>query len=76
MGRRRRTRFGDVTTTRPAFDGSETRCPSCRRPIGPQDKPTFVRGLSGGEPRLATLRCGRCTAMLTVRFEDEPVAGA
>ncbi|HET8568951.1 MAG TPA: hypothetical protein VFM93_08200 [Candidatus Limnocylindria bacterium] len=65
-----------MTTTREAFERSEARCPSCRRPIGPQDQPTFVRGLGGAEARLATMRCGRCSAMLTIRFEDRDAMGA
>ncbi len=76
MGRRKRTQFGDVTTSRGAFERAEARCPSCRRPIGPQDGPTFVRGLGGAAVKLATLRCGRCSAMLTVRFEEEDTATA
>lgn len=71
MGRRKRAGFGDVTTSRAAFERLEARCPSCRRPIGPHDEPSFVRGLGGAEPRFATMRCGRCSAMLTLRFEDE-----
>lgn len=76
MGRRKRTQFGDVTTSRGAFERAEARCPNCRRPIGPHDGPTFVRGLGGTEARLATMRCGRCSAMLTVRFEEENTATA
>jgi hypothetical protein len=74
MGRRRRAGFGDVTTTRAAFERLEARCPSCRRPIGPSDGLSFVRGLGGSRSELATMRCKRCSAMLTLRFEDE-VAG-
>lgn len=74
MGRRKRTAFGDVVTSRAGFERAEARCPSCRRPIGPRDEPTFVRGLGGNEPRLATMRCGRCSAMLTLRFEDGDTA--
>lgn len=73
MGRRKRTSFGDVATSRAAFERGEARCASCRRPIGPGDQPTFVRGMNGAEPRLATMRCGRCSALLTLHFqEDEP----
>lgn len=70
MARRKRTGFGDVMTTRAAFERLEARCPGCRRPIGPRDEPTLVQGLGGGEPRFATMRCGRCSAMLTLRFDD------
>lgn len=70
MGRRKRAGFGDVITTREAFDRLEARCPSCRLPIGPNDAPTFVRSLGGVPARLATMRCRRCSAMLTLRFED------
>ena len=52
------------------FDRGEAQCPSCKRPIGPADKPAFVHSIGNGEPRLATMRCGRCQAMLTVRFEQ------
>ncbi len=71
MPRKNRDGFGDVTTTRAAFERDEARCPNCRRPIGPSGGPSFVRSLQG-ESRLATMRCGRCNAMLTLRFEDEP----
>jgi hypothetical protein len=74
MGRRKRAGFGDVTTTRAAFDALLARCPSCRRPIGPEDGPTFARSLAGIPTRLATMRCRRCSAMLTLRFEDAEVA--
>ena len=70
MGRRKRAGFGDVRTTRAAFERVEARCPACRRPIGPSDAPTFVRALGGAESQLATMRCGRCSAMLTLRFEE------
>lgn len=70
MGRRKRAGFGDLTTTRAAFERGEDRCPSCRRPIGPGDEPKYVQGLGGSEPRFATMRCGRCSAMLTLRFEE------
>lgn len=75
MGRRKRTGFGDVITSRAAFERVEARCPSCRRPIGPRDEPKFVQGLGGSEARFATMRCGRCSAMLTLRFEDGDIAG-
>jgi hypothetical protein len=70
MGRRKRAGFGDVTTSRAAFGRLEARCPSCRRPIGPGDAPTFVRSLDGSPSGLATMRCRRCSAMLTLRFDD------
>ena len=76
MGRRKRTTFGDVTTSRVAFERGDARCASCHRPIGPNDTPTFVRSLPGSSPRLATMRCGRCSAMLTLHFEDADVAEA
>jgi len=72
MARKKRDGFGDVTTTRAAFERDEARCPSCRRPIGPSGKPSYVHPLGGGQSQLATMRCGRCNAMLTLRFEDEP----
>lgn len=61
-----------MTTSRAAFERLEARCPACRRPIGPEDAPTFVRSFGGEPARLATMRCRRCSAMLTLRFEDEP----
>jgi hypothetical protein len=76
MGRRKRAGFGDVATSRAAFDRGEARCPSCRRPIGPSDGPSLVRGLGGAEPRFATMRCGRCSAMLTLRFEEDAPASS
>ncbi len=76
MGRRKRAGFGDVTTTHAAFERLEARCPSCRRPIGPNDAPTFVRPLGGSTSQLATMRCRRCSAMLTLRFDDVGVAGS
>ena len=74
MGRRKRAGFGDVTTSHAAFGRLEARCPSCRRPIGPGDSPTFVRSLDGSPAQLATMRCKRCSAMLTVRFDDSKEA--
>lgn len=78
MGRRKRSGFGDVITTRAAFERLEARCPACRLPIGPNDSPTFVRSLGGVPAQLATMRCRRCSAMLTLRFEEEgaPATGA
>lgn len=73
MSRKRRSGFGDVTVDRARFDRGEAKCPTCKRPIGPADKPSFVHHLGAGGPRLATLQCGRCQALLTVRFE-EPAA--
>ncbi len=70
MARKKRDGFGDVVTDKATFEQGAARCPSCRRPIGPNDHPTFVHSFGAGEPRLATMRCGRCNAMLTVRFED------
>lgn len=70
MGRRKRVGFGDLTTSLAAFERREARCPKCRLPIGPDDAPTFVRSLGGSPSRLATMRCRRCDAMLTLRFED------
>jgi len=70
MGRRKRAGFGDVTTSHAAFGRLEARCPACRRPIGPEDGPTYVRSFGGTPSRLATMRCRRCSAMLTLRFED------
>lgn len=71
MGRRKRAGFADLTTSRRAFEGLEARCPSCRRPIGPEDKPAYVQALGSSAPTLATMRCGRCSAMLTIRFEED-----
>ena len=70
MARKKRSGFGDVFTDRAAFERGEARCPSCKRPIGPAGGPTVVQSLGGGESRLATMRCGRCSAELTIRFED------
>lgn len=72
MPRKKRDGFGDVVTTRAAFERDEARCPSCKRPIGPSGNPSFVQTLGGGPSTMATMRCGRCNAMLTVRFEDQP----
>jgi hypothetical protein len=74
LGRRKRTSFGDVATSRAAFERGEARCANCRRPIGPHDQPTFVRGMNGSEPRLATMRCGRCSALLTLHFDEGETA--
>lgn len=71
MGRRKRAGFGELTTSRGAFTRLEARCPNCRRPIGPEDKPTFVQTLGESVSTLATMRCGRCSAMLTIRFREE-----
>ena len=57
---------------REAFARDESRCPSCRRPIGPSGNPSYVQTLGGGPSTMATMRCGRCNAMLTVRFEEQP----
>jgi hypothetical protein len=70
MPRKKKSGFGDVVTDRASFDRGDARCPSCKRPIGPEGKPAFVQTLGAGESRLATMRCGRCNAMLTIRFED------
>jgi len=74
MGRRKRSGFADVATTRAAFERAEGRCPKCRRPIGPKDDPRYIRDIGGLAPRLATLRCGRCSAELTVHFEEDAPA--
>ena len=74
MPRKKRSGFGDVVTDRQRFERGEDRCPSCRRPIGPGDQLSFVHTLGSAESRLATMRCGRCSAMLTVRFEDPTTA--
>ena len=70
----KRSGFGDVVTDKERFARGDVRCPSCRRPIGPNDGLTYVRSFGTEESRLATMRCGRCSAMLTVRFEDQPTA--
>jgi len=72
MPRKKRSGFGDVAIDRAAFERGEGRCPSCKRPIGPGDSPTPVRSFGPGPSTLATMRCGRCSAMLTLRFEDSP----
>ena len=74
MPRKKRSGFGDVTIERAKFDRGEAQCPSCKRPIGPTGNPSYVQNLGGGAPQLATMRCGRCQAMLTVRFENGPSA--
>lgn len=74
MPRKKRSGFGDISTSRAEFDRGEARCPSCRRPIGPEGKPTYVQSLGGGPTSLATMRCGRCSAMLTIRFQDTSTA--
>jgi len=70
MARKKRSGFGDVSVERARFDRDEAKCPSCNRPVGPSDNPSYVQSLGKGDPRLATMRCGRCQAELTVRFED------
>ena len=70
MPRRKRSGFGDVLIAREAFDRGEGRCPSCRRPIGPDDHPTLVRSFGDSAPNMATMRCGRCSAELTLRFAN------
>jgi len=70
VARKKRSGFGDVVIARAAFERGEGRCPQCRRPIGPADKPALVASFGGGAPTLATMRCGRCNAMLTLRFEE------
>ncbi len=70
MPRRKRSGFGDVAVERARFDRGEAACPSFKRPIGPADNPSFVHDFGNGQPRMATMRCGRCRAMLTVRFEQ------
>jgi hypothetical protein len=70
MPRKKRSGFGDVLIDRAAFERGEGRCPSCRRPIGPDDHPTLVRSFGPGPSTMATMRCGRCSAMLTLRFTD------
>ncbi len=70
MARKKRSGFGDLVTDRASFDRAEARCPQCRRPVGPADNPSFVSSFGGAAPQLATMRCGRCNAMLTIRFED------
>ena len=70
MPRRKRSGFGDLLIERAAFDRGDARCPSCRRPIGPGDHPTEVRTLDGTGSKMATMRCGRCSAELTLRFSD------
>ncbi len=72
MARKKRSGFGDVVTDRASFERGQARCPQCRRPVGPEDGPSFVHSLGNAEPTLATMRCGRCNAMLTLRFEDVP----
>ena len=69
MGRKR-GRFGDIVTDRATFERGEARCPNCKRPVGPADNPTAVQSFGGVQSRLATMRCGRCDSMLTLRFED------
>ena len=75
MGRRKRTAFGDVSATREAFERSEVACPNCHHKLGPSDQVTFVRSLGGRAPTLATMRCGRCTAELTVHFLEAESTG-
>ena len=70
MPRKKRSGFGDVVTDRATFDRGEARCPSCRRPIGPSGGPSFVQSFGNQASTLATMRCGRCQAMLTLRFEE------
>lgn len=72
MPRKKRSGFGDVVTDQARFERGEDRCPSCRRPIGVQDQLTYAYNLGNSTSRLATMRCGRCSAMLTVRFEEQP----
>ena len=74
MPRRKRAGFGDVVIDRAAFERGEGRCPSCKRPIGPNDGLSPVQTFGGGQSNLATMRCGRCQAMLTMRFESAPAS--
>ncbi len=74
MPRKKRSGFGDLVISREAFERGEGRCPQCRLPIGPADQPAFVRSFGSAPPTLATMRCGRCNAMLTLRFEDAPAS--
>ncbi len=76
MGRKKRAGFGDVTTDRASFERGDARCPNCRRPIGPNDNPTPVQTFGGGPSTLMTMRCGRCDAMLTIRFEEAGAAAS
>jgi len=75
MPRRKRSGFGDLTIDRASFDAGQARCPSCRRPIGREDHPTDVRTLDGTGSNMATMRCGRCSAELTLRFADPHTTG-
>ena len=72
MPRKKRSGFGDVLISREAFDRGEGRCPSCKRPIGPDDHPTPVRSFGESASNMATMRCGRCSAELTLRFANAP----
>lgn len=68
MGRKKRDGFEDLVTERGAFERGEARCPKCHRPVGPADGPSYVHTLGGAPPTLATMRCGRCNASLTLVF--------
>jgi hypothetical protein len=38
--------------------------------VGPADQPSYVRTFGNAAPTLATMRCGRCNASLTLLFQD------
>ena len=70
MARKKRSGFDQLVTSRSAFVRGEARCPKCHRPVGPEDRPAFVQTFGDLPPTMATLRCGRCNASLTLVFED------
>jgi hypothetical protein len=70
MARKKRSGFDELVTDRAAFERGEARCPRCHRPVGPADQPTYVRTFGDAPAKLATMRCGRCNASLTLLFED------
>ncbi len=74
MARRKRSGFGDVFTDRATFERGDARCPSCKRPIGPDDHPSPVATSGGAAPSMMTMHCGRCDAMLTIHFQDAGAA--
>ncbi len=70
MGRKKRSGFDELVTDRAAFERGEARCPKCHRPVGVADQPSYVRTFGNAPPKLATMRCGRCNASLTLLFQD------
>ena len=70
MARKKRSGFDELVTDRASFERGDARCPKCHRPVGPADQPSYVRTFGNAAPTLATMRCGRCNASLTLLFQE------